>query len=340
MAILPVGEDNLFRIIAQETDLKDSDNFEIDKAFIDRRVQKRCGINIDTKRIAWSGTFKATYGVSDAYYNGMGIFVAGDAAHVHSPIGGQGMNFGLQDAVNLMWKLAWVKRIINSSSMMAQSGTELKMGQFRSSIESILNSYDCERREAALDMIGWNTISTKRLVSKNPVMQRIRNVGMKLIFGGNRFRRVVSNSLSMINLQYNSAKSPIIMKESKKYRLSPTSLGCFSKKVSLKPGSRLPNFTTCDRGKIYDIVDRSRHSWLILSTDNNQALNELKQNGKSEGPGELPLFVAPLDDPQFDTMLPRCLLIRPDMFIAAVGEDVHTIWRQFVSSFGDGSSFM
>ena len=68
MAILPVGGDNLFRIMAQEADLKESDNPNIDKAFIDRRVQERCGINIDTKRIAWSGTFEATYGVSDAYY--------------------------------------------------------------------------------------------------------------------------------------------------------------------------------------------------------------------------------------------------------------------------------
>lgn len=46
------------------------------------------------------------------------VFLAGDAAHVHSPAGGQGMNTGMQDACNLAWKLALVVRGIGSEGLL------------------------------------------------------------------------------------------------------------------------------------------------------------------------------------------------------------------------------
>jgi 2-polyprenyl-6-methoxyphenol hydroxylase-like FAD-dependent oxidoreductase len=45
-----------------------------------------------------------------AQYRARNVFLAGDASHIHSPVGGQGMNTGLQDAANLAWKLAAVAR--------------------------------------------------------------------------------------------------------------------------------------------------------------------------------------------------------------------------------------
>lgn len=252
------------------------------------------------------------------------------------------MNFGLQDAVNLVWKLAWAKRVIESSSILAlPSSPEAKSeSQYSSSIKSILKSYDSERRETALNMITWNSLATKRLTSKNPIIQRVRNTVMKLFFGGKQFRRVVSNSLSMIDLQYNSRTSPIIMQEKKKKCGIP---GCSNKSI-LSPGSRLPNFTTCYGEKIYDIVDRSRHSWLILNMErakNGQQTIERKQNNISEGPGKLPLFDVTVKELQnIGIIVPYCLLIRPDLFIATVGEDINVIWRQLVLSLGDATEFM
>src|SRR4030095_5844250 len=58
-------------------------------------------------RAGWYATYRVHHRVAARFRDGP-FFLAGDAAHVHSPVGGQGMNTGLQDAYNLAWKLALV----------------------------------------------------------------------------------------------------------------------------------------------------------------------------------------------------------------------------------------
>ncbi|MGY5036336.1 FAD-dependent monooxygenase [Streptomyces sp. 900116325] len=65
------------------------------------------------------------------------VFLAGDAAHVHSPAGGQGLNTSVQDAYNLGWKLGQVLR----------HGAPV----------ALLDSYEAERRPVAADMLGLST---------------------------------------------------------------------------------------------------------------------------------------------------------------------------------------
>lgn len=67
------------------------------------------------------------------------VFLAGDAAHVHSPAGGQGLNTGIQDAYNLGWKLA-------------------------SGIDSLLDTYEAERLPVAADVLGISTRLHRRHV--------------------------------------------------------------------------------------------------------------------------------------------------------------------------------
>ncbi len=63
------------------------------------------GEDFGPRDMGWSGRYRSESRQAPAYRNGR-IFLAGDAAHTHSPAGAQGMNTGLQDAVNLGWKLA------------------------------------------------------------------------------------------------------------------------------------------------------------------------------------------------------------------------------------------
>jgi 2-polyprenyl-6-methoxyphenol hydroxylase-like FAD-dependent oxidoreductase len=64
-------------------------------------------LQVDVKRVNWFSTYRVHHRVAQAFRKGR-AFLLGDAAHVHSPVGGQGMNTGIGDAVNLAWKLAAV----------------------------------------------------------------------------------------------------------------------------------------------------------------------------------------------------------------------------------------
>lgn len=64
-------------------------------------------MRIDVRRVHWFSTYHVHHRVADHFRSGR-VFLLGDAAHVHSPVGGQGMNTGIGDAVNLAWKLAAV----------------------------------------------------------------------------------------------------------------------------------------------------------------------------------------------------------------------------------------
>ena len=72
---------------------------------IDRRPIDRIGLEID--RVNWFSSYRVHHRVAAHFRRGR-LFLLGDAAHVHSPVGGQGMNTGLGDAMNLAWKLAAV----------------------------------------------------------------------------------------------------------------------------------------------------------------------------------------------------------------------------------------
>ncbi|HET6500681.1 MAG TPA: FAD-dependent oxidoreductase [Amycolatopsis sp.] len=73
--------------------------------------------------LRWSSIFRISHGIVDSYGRGR-VFVAGDAAHLHPPAGGQGMNTGIQDAWNLGWKLALAVRGLAAPGLLASYETE------------------------------------------------------------------------------------------------------------------------------------------------------------------------------------------------------------------------
>jgi 2-polyprenyl-6-methoxyphenol hydroxylase-like FAD-dependent oxidoreductase len=110
------------------------------------------------KRIAWSSTYRPSVRMVDRYRVNR-IFLAGDAAHVHPPAGGQGLNTGIQDAYNLGWKLASV---------------------LRGAPESLLDTYEAERLPVAAAVLGLSkhlhtTRSLKRGQATNQLALHYRS---------------------------------------------------------------------------------------------------------------------------------------------------------------------
>ena len=74
-------------------------------------------LSVDVERVNWFSTYHVHHRVAASFRQGR-AFLLGDAAHIHSPVGGQGMNTGMGDAVNLAWKLAAVLQQRASASLL------------------------------------------------------------------------------------------------------------------------------------------------------------------------------------------------------------------------------
>jgi hypothetical protein len=115
------------------------------------------------------------------------IFLAGDAAHVHSLAGGQGMNTGMQDAINLAWKLAMVANGHANATL--------------------LDSYSPEPT-AVGDLVLRNaTRLTDIATLTNPAAQAARNLTLPVLFGFHALRERMATTMSEIEIAY--AGSPL-----------------------------------------------------------------------------------------------------------------------------------
>ncbi len=105
LAVFPLKSDGRARLIGtvREESAQQHDNLSWND--VSKRVIE--WIRIDVKRVNWFSTYRVHHRVAAHFRKGR-AFLIGDAAHIHSPVGGQGMNTGIGDAVNLSWKLAAV----------------------------------------------------------------------------------------------------------------------------------------------------------------------------------------------------------------------------------------
>ncbi|WP_303311284.1 FAD-dependent monooxygenase [Hymenobacter sp. BT730] len=91
--------------------------------FEDVRPMLEAAEKLKVEQVFWFSTYKVHHRVADHFQQGP-VFLAGDAAHVHSPAGGQGMNTGMGDAANLGWKLAAVLHRLAPSALLNTYSTE------------------------------------------------------------------------------------------------------------------------------------------------------------------------------------------------------------------------
>jgi hypothetical protein len=104
LGIFPLAGDGRARLVGTIRDAsRGSKAFTWEDA--DRATLERIGLEVE--HVGWFSTYHVHHRVADSFRRG-NLFLLGDAGHIHSPVGGQGMNTGLGDAMNLAWKLAAV----------------------------------------------------------------------------------------------------------------------------------------------------------------------------------------------------------------------------------------
>jgi 2-polyprenyl-6-methoxyphenol hydroxylase-like FAD-dependent oxidoreductase len=115
-----------------------------------------------------------------AAYRDRRVLLAGDAAHVHYPVGGQGLNIGVQDAVNLGWKLAQVVK--------------------RTSPESLLDTYHAERHPVAARVLR-NTMAQSALLRSDERTEALRDT-MSELLSMDEPRKRVAGMISGLDVRY------------------------------------------------------------------------------------------------------------------------------------------
>jgi 3-(3-hydroxy-phenyl)propionate hydroxylase len=137
------------------------------------------GTDYGLRSASWISRFTDMSRQAVSYREGR-VLLAGDAAHVHPPHGGQGLNTGVQDAVNLGWKLA---QVINKTSP-----------------ESLLDTYNTERHPVGARVLH-NTMAQVALVSPGDRHQALRDI-MNGLLGLDEPRRRIAGMLSGLDIHY------------------------------------------------------------------------------------------------------------------------------------------
>jgi 2-polyprenyl-6-methoxyphenol hydroxylase-like FAD-dependent oxidoreductase len=128
--------------------------------------------------VVWSSRFRVHHRLADSYRRGS-VFLAGDAAHVHSPAGGQGMNTGIQDAMVLARLL--------TDAVTARADTV------------DLDAYETQRRPVAVAVVTMTDRLTRAATARNPVARLIRNTVLSLAGRSTTVQRKLAMNLSELS---------------------------------------------------------------------------------------------------------------------------------------------
>ena len=155
---------------------------------------ERAPAGIEAHALHWSSYFRIHHRHA-AKLRGGRIFIAGDAAHIHSPFGGQGMNTGLHDVWNLVWKLDLFLRGHGN--------------------EQLLESYNAERLPVIKHVIETTDMLTKVMGTPNKFAQALRDALIPMVSRLVPFQHAFVQRLSELGIAYSG--SPIVEGPGKRY---------------------------------------------------------------------------------------------------------------------------
>jgi 2-polyprenyl-6-methoxyphenol hydroxylase-like FAD-dependent oxidoreductase len=162
------------------------------------------------RSVEWTSTFRIQRRLADTYRRGR-VLLAGDAAHIHSPLGGQGMNTGLGDAENLAWKLA----LVVSGRADAR----------------IVDTYEAERRPVAEDVLETKSGLTQVVMGDGLAARLLRDHVAVPLLNRDWMQRLITDKASQLQISY---------------RRGPLGIRSRFPAPGPRPGDRIPDRTVTD----------------------------------------------------------------------------------------------
>ncbi len=289
LAFFPMVGKNRYRIVGTFPEEFSKDEADVLYAEIEEQMKKDADLDLDIKEVNWFSTYKVHSRRVNKFSEGR-CFVAGDAAHIHTPAGAQGMNTGIQDGYNLAWKLALVLR--------------------GAANEKLLETYNEERLANAKKLLE----TTDRLFDFGASGEKIVAYIRTHIFP------YVANFI----LHFDAVKNfifPIISQIGINYRHSPLSVtdGNFSAKA----GDRMPYFAV-DGASIYERLKEPKFHLLVFSDGESDYQTIVTEIGDEYAhltdSSIVPLY--PVIAETFGAGESFMVLLRPDNYIGYIGAEI------------------
>jgi 2-polyprenyl-6-methoxyphenol hydroxylase-like FAD-dependent oxidoreductase len=257
---------------------------------IEQRIKEQAKLELDIHDVEWFSTYKVHTRHVSQFYEGR-CFLAGDAAHIHSPAGAQGMNTGIQDGYNLAWKMA-----------LAVKGK---------ADEKLLGTYNEERLENAKHL----------LQTTDRIFQFAAGSEWFLAF----LRTNVLPSVAKYILGLDAVKHfvfPLISQIGINYRHSSLSGHAGDENFKVKAGDRMPYFTV-DGQSVYDRLHQPKFHLLVFS-DAPENFQALRTEIESQYAELIDFNAIPLEarvTEAFGTDKSFNVLLRPDNYIGVISKE-------------------
>jgi hypothetical protein len=276
MAIFPLKQIGRARLIGTVQPEAENRHEALTWADVGRTVMTHLGIQV--QQVNWFSTYRVHHRVAERFRHGR-AFLLGDAAHIHSPAGGQGMNTGIGDAVNLSWKLA--------AALQGRAETTL------------LDSYEPERIAFAQRLVATTDRVFTLATSPGPIARFVRiNIVPRLLPMLTRLKEVRQFMFRTIS------------QTAVNYRGSPLSEGATG---AVKGGDRLPWVPDVDGSGADNFRPLTSLDWQVhVYGDVAAGIEEVCERR------QLPLHAFPWR-PEFGDAglwLGAVYLVRPDGYIA------------------------
>ena len=183
LAIFPLAGAGRVRLVGTVRDERAEHAEQLQFADVSSRAIEN--LKLEVRKVNWFSTYHVHHRVAGSFRRGR-AFLLGDAAHIHSPVGGQGMNTGIGDGINLAWKLAAVLQ-----------------GR---AVESVLDSYETERMAFARRLVATTDRAFTFVTADGRLAELVRTRLAPLVisraFASEPFREFMFRTVAQLTLNY------------------------------------------------------------------------------------------------------------------------------------------